>query len=94
MPSPTRAHQDRAADDGGPAVDWTHKWGTPPPDVAVATSPAGARARAAAEVADHIAGELRDGRSLYCVVRDAYVVARIGGCDGRALPLGPAEAGL
>jgi hypothetical protein len=58
----------------------------PPADVRVETSPPGARARTATEIAEHIRRELRSGRSLYCVVHDRYVLERIGGYDGRATP--------
>lgn len=65
---------------------WADRWLAPPPDVAVATSPSGARARAAREIGAHVAAELERGRSLYCIVHDPDVQERIGGFDGRALP--------
>ena len=75
----SRTRDDRVA-------SWSDRWATPPMDVAIATVPAGARAVAAEQIANHIDRELRRGRSLYCVVRDDYVSSRIGGFDGRALP--------
>ena len=75
------------------AGPWANRWCEPPQDVAIGISPAGARARAAREVAEHVAGELERGRSLYCIVRDRFVQARIGGFDGRALPAEALAAG-
>ncbi len=65
---------------------WAGRFISPPRDTVIETSPSGARARAAREVADHIRDELDLGRSLYCIVHDTFVTARIGGFDGRALP--------
>lgn len=75
-----------------PAAAWVDRWGAPPPDVAVATAPAGARAETARQIADHLAQQLARGRSLYCIVRDRAVTERIGGFDGRALPGSGASA--
>lgn len=65
---------------------WAHKWLEPPPDITIATSPAGGRTQAAREIAQHVLSELARERSLYCIVDDRCVQARIGGFDGRALP--------
>ena len=75
--------------DGLPRVTpgpWAGKLVAPPPDLAIPISPPEARARAAREVGEHVSAELGRGRSLYCIVHDEYLVARIGGFDGRALP--------
>ena len=69
-----------------PASAWADRWGAPPPDVAVETAPAGARAETARQIGDHRVQQLERGRSLYCIVRDHAVAERIGGFDGRALP--------
>ncbi len=63
-------------------------WAAPPPDRTVPTIPRGARAVPAAEVAAHIERELSAGRSLYCIVRDAFVVERVSEFDGRCLLTG------
>jgi hypothetical protein len=65
---------------------WEDRWSAPPPDIAIEVAPPGAREQASREIAEHVAAELARGRSLYRVVRDAYVRTRIGGFDGRALP--------
>ncbi len=69
-----------------PSAGWDDRWSAPPPDLAIEIAPPDARERAAREIAEHVAAELGRGRSLYRVVRDAYVRNRIGGFDGRALP--------
>jgi hypothetical protein len=64
---------------------WADRWTAPPPDIAIATSPADARRRSSRELGRHLTRELEHGRSLYCIVHDRYVQDRIGGFDGRAL---------
>ncbi len=70
----------------GPRELWHHRFASPPPDVAIRTSPPAARRRAAREVARHLEAELARGRSLYCIVRDPHVSRWLGSFDGRALP--------
>ncbi len=65
---------------------WADRSLSPPPDIAIAIKPASGRMRAAAAVSDHIREQLNQGRSLYCIVHDPVVQARLGGFDGRALP--------
>lgn len=65
---------------------WTRGWLEPPPDLAVGTLPPGGRSRSAREIGAHVTSELDRGRSLYNIVRDPYVLDRLGGFDGRALP--------
>jgi hypothetical protein len=63
-------------------------------DTAIETDPADARRTAAQAVGQHIAEQLRAGRSLFNVVHDAVVRDRIG-ADGRAaaVRMQPVEAG-
>jgi hypothetical protein len=75
-----------SATTAGRSAGWDDRWSAPPPDLAIEIAPPDARERAAREIAEHVAAELGRGRSLYRVVRDAYVRSRIGGFDGRALP--------
>lgn len=65
---------------------WTRKWLAPPPDIAIGTLPSGGRTRAAQEIGEYVIGELDRGRSLFLIVHDGFVRARIGDVDGRALP--------
>jgi hypothetical protein len=65
---------------------WADKFLSPPPDIAVAISPATGRRAAATAVSEHILEQLEAGRSLYCIVHDPEVQAHLGGFDGRALP--------
>lgn len=53
-------------------------------DVAIATEPPDARRASATAIARHVAEQLRAGRSLFNVIDDPFVQARIG-ADGRAL---------
>ncbi|WP_158276587.1 hypothetical protein [Paraconexibacter algicola] len=89
-PAPRPAVADAAPPRSTPGP-WARKYVAPPPDIAMTITPAGARARAAQQVGAHIATELERGRSLYCVVHDPEILARLGGFDGRALATPGAE---
>ncbi len=75
-------------DDPRPLVlgPWAHRFASPPPDILIDVTSAAGRSTAANEVAEHIRAELSRGRSLYCIVHDPYILRRLGGFDGRALP--------
>jgi hypothetical protein len=64
---------------------WSERWIAPPPEVVIITSPQGALAPAAREIAERLRPEPDRGRSAACTLRDEEVHDRVGGFDGRAL---------
>jgi hypothetical protein len=64
---------------------WSERWIAPPPEIAIAISPAGALVPAAREIAERLRREPDRGRSAACTLRDEEARDRVGGFDGRAL---------